>query len=176
VSDQFSIVVINSFSPDEPLAEVLQAAATLPQVQFYVTGDPLRAPKTLFRQKPDNVQFTGFLPDQEYVGLLRAAQAIMTLTTDNHTMQRGACEAVWLGKPIITSDWPILRESFAKGTLYVDNSARSIREAVIRMQNDRDSLEREIVRLQDERWREWKQASAELGRLIGVPLIQYGNS
>ena len=31
---------------------------------------------------------------------------ILALTTHDHTMQRGACEAVSLGVPIITSDWP----------------------------------------------------------------------
>jgi glycosyltransferase involved in cell wall biosynthesis len=165
VDGKFNMVVINSFSPDEPLQEVLEAAATLPEVKFYVTGNPLRAKKSLFENKPDNVKFTGFLPDQEYLGLLRAAQAVMTLTTDNHTMQRGACEAVWLGKPIITSDWPILRAYFHKGTIHVDNSASSIREAIVKMQKDRKQLEDEILSLQHERRQEWQHRSVELIRL-----------
>jgi len=114
LAGEFNIAVINSFSPDEPLEEVLEAAANLPKVQFYVTGNPIRAKKSLFQNSPDNVEFTGFLPDEKYFSLLRAVQAVMTLTTDNHTMQRGACEAVWLGKPIITSDWPILKEYLIK--------------------------------------------------------------
>jgi glycosyltransferase involved in cell wall biosynthesis len=166
VNGKFSIAVVNTFSPDEPLEEVLEAAATLPEVHFYVTGDLIRAKKSLLRNKPDNVEFTGFLPDEDYFGLLRAVQAIMVLTTDDHTMQRGACEAVSLGKPIITSDWPILREHFDKGTIYVDNCAQSIREAVIEMQEARERLESEVGILRQQRWQEWQHKHAALTRLL----------
>ena len=166
LNGKFNVAVINTFSPDEPLEEILAAATSLPEVQFYITGNLLRAKKSLFQKKPDNVKFTDFLPDEEYFKLLRAAQAVMVLTTDDYTMQRGACEAVSLGKPIITSDWPILREYFDKGTLYVDNSAQSIREAVVRMQEEIKTLENEILILQQERWEEWQHKHAALTALI----------
>jgi glycosyltransferase involved in cell wall biosynthesis len=88
------------------------------------------------------VKFTGFLPDEEYLGLLRGVQAIMVLTTNNHTMQRGACEAVSLGKPIITSDWPVLRSYFNKGTIHVDNSYHGIKEGILEMREKREFLEK----------------------------------
>ena len=163
---QFNVAVINTFAPDEPLEEVLEAAATLPEIQFYVTGNPIRAKKSLFQNKPGNLQFTGFLPDEEYFGLMRAVQVIMVLTTEDHTMQRGACEAVSLGKPIITSDWPILREYFDKGTIHVDNSAPSIREAIIRMQGEKEKMESEVLILQQERRQEWQHKYSELTRII----------
>lgn len=163
---RFNIAVINTFSPDEPLDKVLEAAATLPEVRFYVTGNLKWAQKSLFENQPANVTFTDFLPDEEYFGLLRAVQAVMVLTTDDHTMQRGACEAVSLGKPIITSNWPILRGYFDKGTIHVDNSAQGIREAVIRMQKERKILEDEVRILQRERWQEWRNKQAELTELI----------
>jgi glycosyltransferase involved in cell wall biosynthesis len=166
LNGKFNIAVINSFSPDEPLEAVLEAAAVLPEFQFYVTGDLLRAKASALQNKPGNLEFTGFLPDEEYFGLLRAVQAVMVLTTDDHTMQRGACEAVSLGKPIITSNWPILKQYFDKGTIHVDNSARGIREAVIRMQKERKRLEDEILILQQERWWEWECRYAALMELI----------
>jgi len=172
LNGKFNIAVINTFSPDEPLEEVLEAAATLPEVQFYITGNPIRAHKSLFQNQPANVKFTGFLPDDEYFGLLRAVQAVMALTTDDHTMQRGACEAVWLGKPIITSDWPILREYFDKGTIHITPSAQDIREAVIRMQKERRRLEDEVLILQQERWREWQHKHAALTELIEKDFIE----
>ena len=120
-----------------------------------------------FRKEFEEIKRSGILlPDEEYFGLLQAVQAVMTLTTDNHTMQRGACEAVWLGKPIITSDWPILKEYFDKGTIHVDNSAQSIREAVIKMQKEREKLEDEILILQQERWQEWQDKYLVLTQLI----------
>jgi glycosyltransferase involved in cell wall biosynthesis len=163
---KFNVAVINTFAPDEPLEEVLQAATALPDVQFYVTGDPIRAKKTFLRDHPDNLKFTGFLPDEEYLGLLRAVQAIMVLTTRNHTMQRGACEAVSLGKPIITSNWPLLQTYFHKGTIHVDNSGQGIQEGILRMQRERETLEKEILLLQQERWLEWEEKQAALTKLI----------
>lgn len=166
LNGKFSLAVINTFSPDEPVGEVLKAAASLPEVQFYITGDPIRARRTFLQHHPSNVKFTGFLPDDEYLGLLRSVQAIMVLTTDNHTMQRGACEAVSLGKPIITSNWPILREYFHKGTIHVDNSSQGIRQGILQMQQEGEILEKEILLLQQERWLEWDEKYAMLSRLI----------
>jgi glycosyltransferase involved in cell wall biosynthesis len=176
LNGKFNVAVINSFSPDEPLEEILEAAAALPEVQFYVTGDLIRAKDKFFRNQLDNVTFTGFLPDEEYFGLLRGAQAVMTLTTDDHTMQRAACEAVSLGKPIITSNWLILREYFNRGTIHVDNTARGIREAVIRMQERREALEDEVLMLQRERWQEWQHKHAALVQLIGESLKDVGST
>ena len=172
LNGKFSVVVINTFSPDEPVGEVLKAATALPEVQFYITGDPIRAKKTFLEHHPGNVKFTGFLPDEEYLGLLRAAQAVVVLTTDNHTMQRGACEAVSLGKPIITSDWPVLREYFHKGTIHVDNSSAGIQKGILQMQEQKNTLEKEIILLQQERWLEWEEKQAALIELINNSSIQ----
>jgi glycosyltransferase involved in cell wall biosynthesis len=166
LDDKFSVAVVNTFSPDEPVEEVLEAAASLPDVRFYITGDPIRAKKRFLRHHPENVTYTGFLPNEEYLGLLQAVQAIMVLTKDDHTMQRGACEAVSLGKPIITSDWPLLRSYFHLGTVHVDNSSQGIREGVLKMQKEHTEMEKEILVLQRERWREWDEKYAALSKLI----------
>jgi len=162
----FKMVLINTFSPDEPLEEVLRAAASLPEVTFFVTGDPVRAKSSVLDRCPSNVHFTGFLPDPDYIGLLRSVDGIMALTTDDYTMQRGACEAVSLGQPVLTSDWPILREYFDKGTVFVDNTAEGIRQGVERLQADHDRLKAEIVVLQAERRQEWRHKQAELLEMI----------
>jgi glycosyltransferase involved in cell wall biosynthesis len=157
VAGRFQVAVVNSFSPDEPLPEIIAAASQLPDVHFYITGDPLRADKTLLRKAPSNVHFTGFINDDAYIGLMRTVHAIMVLTTDDHTMQRGACEAVAVGKPIITSDWPILRSSFHKGTIHIDNSISAIKDAVLVMQRDCKHLKQEILCLQHEKIEEWNE-------------------
>jgi spore maturation protein CgeB len=48
-------------------------------------------------------------------------------------MQRGAYEALSLTQPIITSDWPVLRRSFADAAIYVQNDAAAIAEGVERL-------------------------------------------
>ena len=129
----FNLVVVNTFSADEPLDQVLQAAGDLEEVNFYITGNKKNAPEKILAGAPDNVHFTGFLPDENYYGLLSSADAVMCLTTRDHTMQRGACEALSLGKPIITSDWPMLRDYFRKGTVYVTNTNVGISQGVREM-------------------------------------------
>ncbi|MDX1384872.1 MAG: glycosyltransferase, partial [Thermoanaerobaculia bacterium] len=57
------VVVVCSFSPDEPLAEVVAAARQTPEVEWHVTGRIDDAPPDLQRELPDNVKLTGFLAD-----------------------------------------------------------------------------------------------------------------
>ncbi len=166
LDNKFTVAVINTFSPDEPIDEILKAAVTLPDVQFFITGDLIRAKKSFLGDPPENVKFTGFLPDEEYLGLLRAVQAIMVLTTRDHTMQRGACEAVALGKPIITSNWPLLQTYFHKGTVHVDNTSQAIRDGVRKMQQEWQTLGHEVLLLQQERQEEWQEKHRALIKLI----------
>jgi glycosyltransferase involved in cell wall biosynthesis len=158
----FNVVFINTFAPDEPIDAVLEAAAQLPEVCFYITGNKARRNADFFAAAPSNVVFTGFVPDAQYIGLLRAADAVLALTTRDHTLQGGGCEAVSLGKPLITSDWPYLRELFARGTIYVANSPEGIRDGVREMQQRCNELEREIVAFRDERRQQWNASFARL--------------
>jgi len=63
---------------------------------------------------------------------------VLTLTTRDHTMLCGAYEAIYLGTPVILSNWPILQESFDKGAVHVDNRAADIVRAVREMQQHRE--------------------------------------
>jgi glycosyltransferase involved in cell wall biosynthesis len=156
VTGAFNVAVINSFSPDEPVGELLSAAAALPDVAFYITGDPIRAKESYLTQHSPNVHFTGFLPDEAYIGLLRTVQAVVVLTTDNHTMQRGACEALWLGQPILISDWPLLRSYFHKGAVYVANTRDGITEGLRYLRTVLPRLKAEMAQLQQERRATWE--------------------
>lgn len=158
----FNVIVINTFAPDEPLEEVLQAAAQLPGVKFYISGNTKRKPASFFTDLPSNVTFTGFLPDDQYLGLFSAVDAALALTTRNYTLQRGGCEAVAMGKPLITSNWPFLQEFFAKGTVYVANTVDSIREGILTMQQEHRRLENEIVEFRHESRRDWDAQLAQL--------------
>jgi glycosyltransferase involved in cell wall biosynthesis len=162
-----SVAVVSSFAPDEPLETVVAAAADLPDVHFYITGDSKRASKTLLTQAPDNVTFTGFLPDGDYLSLLRSASAVMVLTTRDHTNQRGACEAVWLGRPLITSDWPVLKALFNRGTVHVPNTVQGIEAGVLRALENGPALSQEMLQLQDARREAWQAVSRKLETILG---------
>lgn len=136
----FHVVVINTYSQDEPLDEILAAAKALPDCRFHVTGNPRHARTNLSETVPPNARLTGWLSEESYAGLLLAADVIVCLTTHNHTMQRGGYEAMALEKPLITSNWELLRETFSSGTVHVDNTAAEIARAIMRVRTEQREL------------------------------------
>ena len=154
----FSVMVVNTFAADEPLAAVLEAAGAVPDVSFRITGDPARPGVELPSDLPSNVHFTGYLPDPAYFGLMAESDAVMCLTTRNHTMQRGACEALSMGRPVITSDWPLLRSYFSAGTVHVGSDADDIERGVREMKAHHSGYLDGIRRLQERQRDEWDGA------------------
>ncbi len=166
VKGKFNILVVNKYAFDEPLEEVLAAVEKLDDVQFYITGEVSRAGDRLPTNPPKNVIFTDFLSDEDYFGLMSTSQAVMCLTTRDHTMQRGACEALSMGKPIVTADWPLLRDYFHKGTVYVDNSVDGIQRGVKDMLENFNRYQAEIIDLQKEQQKEWGRKIILLETLV----------
>jgi glycosyltransferase involved in cell wall biosynthesis len=166
VPAETNILVVNTFANDEPLDEVLSAAGKLNQAHFYITGKVSRAGNRLPENLPGNITFTDYLPDEDYYGLMNRCQAVMCLTTRDHTMQRGACEALSMGKPIITSNWPLLLDYFHKGTVHVDNTVAGIQQGVEAMLANIDHYRREIVKLQAAQQQEWRRKIKLLENLI----------
>jgi glycosyltransferase involved in cell wall biosynthesis len=161
-----NVTVVSTYELDEPLDVVFEAARQMPGVSFYITGDPRRADPQLLAQKPDNCHLTGFVPYDLYIGLLRQSGAILDLTTRNHTLLMGGFEAVSLGTPLVTSDWPILREYFSRGTVHVANSVEGVREGVRYALEHEETLRREMADLKADLEAEWRQNAAELWELI----------
>lgn len=166
VDGVFNVMVVNSFAPDEPLEAVVEAAGRCEDVLFYVTGGLDRPGARIPASVPDNVRFTGFLPDGRYHALMDACQAVACFTDRDHTMQRGACEALWTGTPILTSDWPILREYFRKGAVHVNGSADAIHAGVQQIVRDHGRYVEEIRELQQERRAEWEGTLDRLAALV----------
>jgi len=162
---QFRVGVISAFAGDEPLDVVFQAAALLPEATFYVTGNPQGARQGLLETKPANCVLTGYLPYEQYIGLLRGMDAIMDLTLRDHTLLMGAFEAVSLEVPLITSDWPTLRDYFTLGTVHVANSVQGICEGVRRARCDQAELRRQMLVLHGQLEAEWERKLVELRRL-----------
>lgn len=170
LSAGFHVAVVNTYSSDEPLAEIIKAAEELPDVRFHVSGDTRRAPQGLVDSAPDNVRFTGFLPDSRYYALLSSVDAVLCLTTRDSTMQRGACEGLSCGKPLITSDWPLLRDYFRCGAVHVSNTSTGIRDGVLRLQSEYSRFLSEIRALREARQREWEQKRRALVNLASQVL------
>ena len=170
LTGEFFITVICSFNDDEPLDQIWAVAAQMPKVTFYVTGKLKDAPARLLTKQPANMVMTDFLSYEEYAGLIQGSHGVMVLTTRDHTMQRGAYEAVALGTPIITSDWPVLRETFSRGALFVDNSPASLKAAISELQKSSQKFKREVAALRRERAEIWQERERELQAVIANKL------
>jgi glycosyltransferase involved in cell wall biosynthesis len=146
-----NIVVIASYSPDEPIHEIILAAEELQNIHFYITGSAESAKRFGIGKVPKNVTLTGFLPVEEFIGLLKSADAALILVNTDNTMQAGAWEALSCETPIIITDWPLLKTAFPMGAVYVKNSKTGIQDGVTRLFKNKNQLKDEIIRLKGEK-------------------------
>lgn len=162
-----NLVMVSTADYDEPIREVVEAARRLQDIDFYITGNfaHSRHHQGVVESAPQNVHFTGYL-HEDYFALLDAADVIMCLTTEDNTFLSGNNEALWLGKPLITSDWPLLRRYFSRGTIHVDNSVEQIYQSVLQVHKHLSEYQEEMVLLQAERRRGWWARVDQLLNLI----------
>jgi glycosyltransferase involved in cell wall biosynthesis len=169
LSAKLNVAVLCSFSNDEPILEILEAASNLVnQVTFYVTGDSRKASRTLRSNISDNIVLTGFLPRKDLISLLHAVDVVMVLTKRDHTMQLGGYEAIAVEKPLITSAWAILKQYFSLGTLHTDNTPSDIQAKLCLLLDDlaRERLSAEMKKLKRRRTREWREQAESLRALL----------
>jgi glycosyltransferase involved in cell wall biosynthesis len=159
----FNVVFVCSYSEDEPVHEVVKAARSCPNINFFITGKIKHAPKELMRNLPKNIILTDFLQQNDYLALLKDSDTVISLTYDNFTMQCGAYEAMAFEKPIVTSDWPVLKKYFSKGTVHIDNTAESIVKAIYKIKNNYTYYHKQIAILRKERVVTWNN---EFNKLI----------
>jgi glycosyltransferase involved in cell wall biosynthesis len=162
----FNVVVVNTFGADEPTGEVLEAARRMPFVNFYVTGHISQASYVLASGAANNVTFTDYLPDADYAALLKGSDVVICLTNHDDTMQHGALEALALGRPLITSNWPLLQRTFAKGTLHVDNTSTSLIRAIKHIRANYSYYEDGIMTLREEFRASWSERVSRLLALL----------
>jgi glycosyltransferase involved in cell wall biosynthesis len=160
--DAFTVVCVTSFDRDEPIAAMVTAAGMLPDVQFWMTGDIASARRALPKSLPGNLRLTGFLSAKDYGALIRRAGVVVALTTDDHTMQRAAYEAIYHGTPVIVSDTALLRRAFDQGALHVDNTPMSLAAAVRTMRADPQTFRRAAAALRERKNEQWTKAKGTL--------------
>ena len=154
----YRVTVVSTFAGDEPLEVVIEAARRLPEVCFYITGDTKLADHTLLESAPRNVTFTGYLRGDAYWGQLYSSNAIMTLTTNPHSLVAGGLEGMYAGKPLILSRQPALLDYFTKGTVFVDHTVESLVDGLRRVRAREDVLSLEAAALASEKDAQWSRA------------------
>jgi len=127
-----------SFSPDEPLLEVLSAVNEYKNIKVFVTGNCYRNP-SLLRFSSSHVEFTGFLNREDYKKLLVNSFGVITGTKDEYTLMMSAWEAVAFQKPLILSETKTLRNMFDDYAIFYNwKSKESILNALSEMFSERD--------------------------------------
>jgi hypothetical protein len=127
----------------------------------WLTGKPKGRAKELLASAPANVKALGFLSRQDYLAAIAGADVVLALTTRNHTMQRAAYEAAYLGTPIIVSDWPVLRENFSRGCLWAQNTAQDLQRCFEQARREHDQLKSEVMALRQSKLARWRQVRRE---------------
>lgn len=129
------VLYVGTFAQDEPVEAIVGAAKVVPECALVVTGDLAQAPAGLTEGASRNVSFAGFLDTDDYVRHLEASDIVIALTTEPNSVMRAAYEAVYANRPLIVSDWPILRELFPDA-IHANNDAQSLAGALRRAIRD----------------------------------------
>jgi glycosyltransferase involved in cell wall biosynthesis len=168
LAGDFNVLFICTFSPDEPVVEVLEAFRGAAR-DLYVTGNyagyPGRDLKAEYADAP-NIHLMGRIPWNEYDAMLHAVDAAIVLTTRDDCLCCGCYEAVAVGKPLITTDTRALRGYFHKGAAYVDNTAASISAAVDHVAERHEQLVHEQRDLKNELIADWETRKQKLLDLL----------
>jgi glycosyltransferase involved in cell wall biosynthesis len=160
------VVIAGSFDSNEPVADVIEAARLLPDVEFRFTGDPSLLAEKLRAGSPANVVFTGYLAYPVFLGELLAADVVGVFSTDPRIMNRAAFEAVGLGRALVLSDLPGLRGRFGNAALFSSNEPAAIAAAISRALDTEDELANRSLALDTELRAQRESAVARLRSII----------
>jgi glycosyltransferase involved in cell wall biosynthesis len=117
------VVFVGSYGTDEPVAEVLRAAAALPGV-VAITGRLGNARRNGhdIGHPPANVVLTDYLPVADFEALLVHCDVVLALTRFDGIQLSVCNEALGFGRPMVVSDTPLLRRLFGSAGVMVDSA------------------------------------------------------
>lgn len=167
---KYNFAFICTFSEDEPYEDIVSLADDISSdIHIYITGNFKKWKKYMHGsvEIPSNVHLEGFLAEESYQALINSVDALIVLTDSDYTLNCGAYEGVSLGKPLVLSDTPTIRNYFTKGVVYTkydkDSITSAIENAALRIRE----LSNEIGDLKPELENNWKSKFNELERILG---------
>jgi glycosyltransferase involved in cell wall biosynthesis len=169
----YKFLYVCSFDSDEPYSAVIEAARRVgSDMYIYITGNYRKIKDThSMSTLPQNLVMLGYLPDDEYIDYLYAADAVIALTTWEHTLLCGAYEAVAAGKPLIISNKSDLIGYFNKGVIPVENTTQSLAQAMRCMIEEKQVRAKEIITLKTELNEDWKVKYSKVYETINALLL-----
>ncbi len=157
-----------SFSTDEPIREVIDAARLLPEIQFVLTWYVEKLAKQIRDSLPPNVTLTGFLKTDDFNYLFANAGAALVLTKYENVQLSGMQEAMAFGIPAVVTDLRTTRFLYKNFPVYVDNSVASIMHGIKFALQHRANLEQQMNWLRIESEKEFVDQMATLKSVLGM--------
>ncbi|MFC6238974.1 glycosyltransferase [Longivirga aurantiaca] len=156
------------FASDEPVAEVVAAARSLPELDVLVTGDPRRAPAGILDDLPANVRLTGWLDQAAYAAEVDGCDILLALTTEPTSVMRAAYEAGYARRVLVMSDTRTMRELFPEAVTCGDDRD-SIAAGLALAVRDHDRLVRDLDTVRARQQRRWDTQRQELLEMLALP-------
>jgi glycosyltransferase involved in cell wall biosynthesis len=118
------VLCAGSYGRDEPVAEVLRAAAALPTGTVVLTGRLSNAGRNGhdIAHPPANAVLADYLPLPHFEALLRHCDMVLAFTRHDGIQLSACSEALGFGRPLLASDTPLLRQMFGGAGLLVDSN------------------------------------------------------
>jgi len=153
----YSILFICTWAVDEPYLEVIKAAEYIDKsITINITGNYKKKEiQNIESSISENINLTGFLPDEDYISLLYSSDIIIDLTTRENCLVCGAYEGVACGTPLILSDKRILKEYFYMGAVFTKNNCEEISTSITYAIDNLEHLRYEIKQLRNELIKQW---------------------
>jgi glycosyltransferase involved in cell wall biosynthesis len=120
------VIIPFSFSPDEPIQEVVESARLLPGIKFVMTWDSDKLSYDMKNDFPPNILLTGYLPINDFNNLFANSGVALVLTTHEAVQLSGMQEAMAFEIPAVVSDLRTTRFLYKNYPVFVKNDSRSI--------------------------------------------------
>ncbi len=157
------VLVPCSFHDDEPIDMILAAARRAPSIGFKITGKLEKArAKGYLKNVPPNVEFTGFVSEEDFNLLLHSSAVVAGVTTYEGIQLSVASEAIGAGKALILSGTRILRNMFDDCAIFFENTEESFADAVLRAIEDRPQMELLAAKSLKRRVSDWQQKASNI--------------
>ncbi len=164
--NSLKVLVALSFSPDEPIKELIVSFKELNGINFYLTGDYSKFPDYQKVRDIKNIIFTGYLKREDYEELLSSVDLVIGLTTRDYTILQSGYDAIGAEKPFLTSDKEVLRKYFFKGTIFVKNEKEDIKRGIREVLKNYQILKEEIKELKKIKIKKWEENIKILRKMI----------
>lgn len=162
------VLVICSFDVDEPFDLIVETAKQLSVEDFTISVTGNYAKAGIVPADFPEVQFLGFLPEDDYYKQLFQADIVIDLTEYENCLVCGAYEAMVAEKPLITSDTVSLREYFYQGTVFTRHDSASLVEAIKTAYENWNQLRDEIREWKEQVLKKQAERKSELQSVLGL--------